>query len=141
MELTTEYRPEFAEIAFEKLSRIPLRDEKILCLVFRCNVQTLSLWKAENPGFAAAVELGLMSGEYKFRALLLHFALMPASAVNTKLLTLLASNVYNINEEQVKSIRAAFGDDAKSVEAQLKSYGIPIPVLEVPDIPSAQEIE
>ena len=138
MKLTTEYKPEFAHIAFEKLSRIPLRDEKILCLVFRCSHQTIGLWKAEYPEFNAAIELGLMSGEYKFRALLLHMAMLPAGTVNTKLLALLASNVYNINEEQVQSIRAAIGADATSIEAHLKASGIPIPEIVVPDLPELE---
>lgn len=134
MNLTTEYKPEYAQVAFEKLSKVPLRDEKILCLVFRCSTGTLGIWKAEYPEFRSAIELGLMSGEYKFRALLFSFALLPANIVNTKLLTLLASNVYNINEDQVQKIISAFGDNLNCLEDRLKACGIPVPCLGVPDL-------
>lgn len=134
MHLTTEYKEEYAQIAFDKLSKVPLRDERILCLVFRCSVETLSLWKAEHSTFNSAIELGLMSGEYKFRALLFSFALLPAAQVNTKLLTLLASNVYKINEDQVQKVLAAFGSNLESLEERLIASGLPIPQIDAPDM-------
>lgn len=134
MEFTTEYREEFAEIAFKKLSNVPLRDENILCLVFRCSKQTIALWKSDHLEFKQAIELGLMTGEYKFRELLFALAMCPSKKVNTKLLTTLASNVYDINEEQVQMIQSAISGDHKSVESKLKSLGIPIPQLAVEDL-------
>lgn len=136
MKLTTEYKEEFAAIAFQKLSSVPLRDECILCLVFKCSKQTLSLWKSEYEEFRGAIELGLLSGEYKFRELLFTLALVPPKKVNTKLLSILASNVYNITEEQVQQISATIKDgDLSSIEKQLEALGIPVPEIRIEDIP------
>lgn len=140
MNLTTEYRPDFAQIAFEKLSRVPLRDENILCIVFRCSKQTLSLWKAEYPEFKNAVELGLLTGEYKFRELMFSLSLVPAKKVNTKLLTILASNVYRINEEQVQQIQTvAQNGDMSKIEQRLEQLGIPVPCFQTEDLPDLSE--
>lgn len=135
MKFNTEYKDEFAQIAFERLSKVPLRDENVLCLVFRCSRQTLALWKAGHTDFRTAIELGMMTGEYKFRALLFAFSLVSSRRVNTKLLTILASNVYGINEEQIKQIKGALHDgDISSLEERMEALGIPVPSIPIEDL-------
>jgi len=131
MALITEYSQEFDERARRVLS-VPLRNTDYLCHSFGCSRSTIDIWLADHPSFADSVAQGLLSGEQKFRKLLFALSLYPANKVNTKLLTLMAYNVYNIKEDTQPTV-VIREKQFTSVEEELAERGIPIPRCEVPD--------
>lgn len=132
MQFTTQYQERFAEIALKKLACMPLRDENILCLVFRCTKETIAKWKTENESFKQAIEYGLISGEYKFRELLFTLSLLPGKQVNNNILNLLSANVYGIKPDSEISITV--GADSLDPETIMKRKGIPIPEIDTEDL-------
>ncbi|RLI66171.1 MAG: hypothetical protein DRO88_02575 [Promethearchaeia archaeon] len=127
----TEYKKNYDDRAYKILTK-PLASELDLCLEFNISEETLEKWKSESPSFLWSIQKGLLQGEQKLRKIIFSLAFCPPKDSNTKLLTLLASNVYGINEEHVTTIR-----DQTSVENPeeiMKVRGIPIPDIEVPDV-------
>ncbi len=133
MKLITEYREEFDNKAFQLLSKSSLKNEDSLCSYFNCSKVTLAEWKSIHKSFADSIEIGIIIGEQNFKALLLSLSLLPGNSVNTKLLSILASNVYGINEEKVTSIdqHVSYVGDPETV---MKRKGIPIPEIELADM-------
>lgn len=132
--LTTDYDIRYPRIAYNQLSLTPLAKEDSLCFVFRCSQETLAKWKSDHDEFSDAIKLGLLAGETKLRLAMTKLSLMPSKFINTKLLSILASNVYSINEEHINTVHTDAYMSDHSYEDQLRKRGIPIPTIDIEDI-------
>jgi len=125
------YKKNYDNRAYKILAK-PLASELDVCLEFGISDETLEKWKSESPSFHWSIQKGLLRGEQKLRKILFSLAFCSPKDSNTKLLTLLASNVYGINEEHLTTIRNQ--NPVENPEEIMKARGIPIPDIEVPDV-------
>ena len=92
------YDESFPAIGYQILSTSPFTTKSHLCIVFRCGLSQIDKWAADYPEFAKSIEQGILEGEILARDLLVQSAFEPSANVNTNLLKILSTNVYNINE-------------------------------------------
>jgi len=128
-----EYFPSYDDIAYEVLSCSPFTTMAHLCKVFFCGKGSIKEWRAVHPSFNDGIDRGLSEGEVKARSLLLESAFEPQSNINTALLKILASNVYEIREDVEPSVVINNSTDENKLDIQkldqkeldvfLKAYG------------------
>ena len=93
-----EYNEKYAKVAYKILASSPFTSYSHICSVFSCTLDTLNTWLDTFSEFKKQVQLGLLKSEALARNLLLNLSTEPSSKCNTKLLTLLSSNIYNLEE-------------------------------------------
>lgn len=92
------YSDKFPSIAYSILSASPFTTKTHLCIAFRCSLSTIDKWVSDYPKLEKAVEQGLLEGEVLARDLLVEAAFEPSAKINTNLIKILSTNVYDISE-------------------------------------------
>lgn len=100
------FSPEFSSIAYGILNQSPFTTKTHLCIAFRVNEITIDKWVTEYPEFKQCVEQGILEGELLARDLLVQSAFEPSQKINTNLLKILSTNVYNIKDAHDVTLKA-----------------------------------
>lgn len=93
------FAPEFSSLAYGILSASPFTTKSHLCITFRVNESKINKWIVEYPEFKQCVEQGMLEGEILTRNMLVQASFEPSQKVNTNLMKILATNVYNIKDQ------------------------------------------
>ncbi len=135
----TSYKPEFADMVFNLLSRATTAKNKShCCALLQCSKSTLLRWAKKNPEFHKAIEDGLEIGKSKWYSKLATHAFKPSVKVNNGLIKLLSSNVYGIKEDQEQIIIHNHSAETDP-EKIMKDRGIPVPEVDIDDIEDIEE--
>jgi hypothetical protein len=100
------YSPDFDKIAFDVLSSSPYTTKIHLCTTFRVSEHKIDEWVQSHDSFGSAIEQGLYEGELLARELLVQAAFEPSQKINTGLMKILSTNVYNIKDSHDVTVKA-----------------------------------
>lgn len=117
-----DYEIKHAIAAYNMLSK-PFKTVKHVCASLNVTIVQYLKWLEEESTFKGGVEAGLIKGEAKARDLLFICSLRSANSKNTKLLTLLAEEVYGISS--VEGIDEEVPPESITIEVEDASKNSP----------------
>lgn len=119
------YKPEYDVIAYNTLASKSLRGKLHVCSVLRCTKETLDKWMAEKESFKAAVEIGLIDGELRFREKLKELSLRPKNTIDKELILSLAKIAYGPEIEQIEHEKEQELENTLTIKHLLPKINLP----------------
>lgn len=111
-----EYHESYSLVAKTLLS-LPFKSWENVCQALGISKPIFDKWYKSESTFRNAVDLGFINGKTEAKKILLSLSILPSSKCNTKLLTLLASDIYDIHEKRSSELNiGSFDSSSENID-------------------------